>query len=1458
MTLARTRTAARRSGDDYQDLVAAEALLRVLRQPSRYRWVKLEAREAGRLDDVFVYRIDGTVEATQVKFSTDALRLNDPWTWDKLLEETNGRPSLIRTWHESVVRLDGVYPSTEPRLVSNRLAGGDLLLTPDGYVDRDRTDPVVLERLRAQLGDGSDDFLRRFRFEVGEQDLRDLNNRLSREFQALGLPEQNWVALKDAIRGWIRGEGLPETGEISIEHIRSASGWRQLSPLQQSLEIPRDYTLPLQGFHDDFLSSVTHGAGSAIVLTAGPGMGKSTYLSYLVEKLHERGQPAVRHHYSLRTSGDRPERLDARRAAESLMADIETSLNSYVHELPTQNPDPDALRTWLEGVGAQLAEEGKFLVVVVDGLDHVWRARNSREELQKLFDQLLPAPPGIMVVVGTQPVEDQQLPPSLLQFAPKERWIELPRLDRQAISEWLIHHRNLMPAEWASRDMDWHHAELASALHARTRGHPLLMRYTVEQVSSRGGSLTTNSIRAIPETPADTVEDYYRALWVSLPGAARDVVFLLAIARFPWPEGGLFECLRLAGYEQASALVAVSATRHLLADDGLGWSPFHSSLLLYAGQQAGFAEREPALRQAAIEWLEGKAPEYWRRSHLWLLQLDAGDADHLMAGSTREWVVGAIAAGHPLGEIEDVLQAAAFEAIDQSDLTTYVDRGILADTVDRSASDEDVLRWMFAAQLSLGTDDFLEPRSIAGLTELSDRRVLALAQHLHRSGRPEAVKKCFDEINRRLAREAADLQWFGERRERFETVAELAGLAGIEPERFASFAARLRSEDIQASLAISWVAGLRHAHEVRPALRALAEPLSTAAGRRLSCHVAVVGAGEGIALSDTECQLLATPFAWVFRMFHEGDPGGPAPEEPPAPETGGDYAFQEYPGVVAQYAHDLFFFIVVREFQSPGFANRWEPPQTLRSWLASSLETLARGAAEVARAWKSSQGVDVLAGYEATRLLKAPPWGDGMEDRESSAGVRRALRTITEALLILRRAAGGSADLRWDEVEAIASHPFADHGQILRWVAEGTADIEIVALRALCESVDEDLAARIEPFDSRATTFALLATACARYGLRQEAGHHLRRAAENLIAYGSHKDILLHSALNAIEAGADRFEGRRQLWVGLAPAIAAVLEFTDGDETSHLAARFGALLLRFDADLAIRYMKSLMDSEQYHDVEGVLRDLVRSGNLENAELRDLVSTCIDPGSIQLLEDRARGSNQFATEVLELSPQYSSSLAEVDAGAVTSTTGSDIDRVASGSGRPHRHLDFPPERLVDLVRSEALAWPLDRERELSAWLHSWANTERAADALDAAEAYFFEDDRLRVSNQAVAAASKIGGRSRSYRWLVRAQQTNNGWSEYWTSFEEAKERWRWVKQDFPSRWRDFLTESLRPLPGAEPHFGMTIARIVEYLIYFEHWQDAAAVTSQLVATLRDQVSGQALPMPDWTERSAESR
>ena len=1450
----RTRTGARRSGDDYQDLVAAKALLRVLKHPSRYRWVKFEAREAGTLDDVLVLRTDDVVEASQVKFSTDALRPGDPLTWEKLLDQPEGKNSLIQAWCKSIAPLDAIYRTTEPRLVSNRRAGDDFVLTQSGHVDRSRTDPAALEEIQSQLGDDADDFLKRFRFEVDEQDLGDLDESLMREFQALGLSEGNWLSLKEAIRSWIRGEELPETGEIRIDNIRSACGWRQLTPLPQNLEIPDDYTLPDSEFHESFLEQVKKGSGSTIVLAAEPGLGKSTYLSYLVQALRELNQPVIRHHYSLRPTADHLERMDSRRVAESLMANIVVELGAYLGELSNQNPNPHDLSVWLYEVGRQLLEKDQCLVVVVDGLDHVWRAKDSREELVNLFDQLVPVPPGVVLVVGTQPVEDQQLPPSLLTRAPRELWVELPRLDKEAIGEWLNHHRDLMPSEWDQDDHDWLRSQLAESLYSWTRGHPLLNRYIIQRIADGGERLTTDSIEAIPETPTDSLEDYYRALWVGLPEAARDVVFLLAIAKFRWPEDGLFRCLRLAGYERASSATAVAAIHHLLGRDAVGLWPFHGSILLYARQRREFGVRKPALREAVIEWLKKHAPDYWRRSYLWLLQLEAGDANPLVAGSDRQWAVEAVAVGHPLVEVVSVLRTAAWEAIGLADLPKYVDRGVLADAVAYTATNQDeALRWLFAAQLSLGTDDYLEPRAVSGIRELGDPHVLVLALHLHDQGKHDEAIDCFEEINRRLKQEAGDFHLGEDLRRRYEVGSELAGLVGVDPQGFAGFIAQLSAEDIQVSVAESWAAGQRRSGDVRSAVQALGEPISPSVQRCLSRHVAVVGADEGISLSQDERQLLGSAYALVYQRFHEGQLDGSPPEEPTPPDNAKGYRFEEYEHYVGRYVHDLFFFLLIRELQSPGFSSSWSPPTSLRTSLASSLKALAQGAGNVAAGLRHASTVPVTAAYDATQSFRRPSWGDPIDDRESADGVQRALRTITEDLLIFRRTTGGSAKLSWGEAETIASHNFAGFRDILRWTADGTTDIEHQAMDSLCKSLDDELAATIEPFEERATVFSMLATVCARSGFRTKAEHYLRRSSESLIAYGYHKDILLHIVLNAIEAGAQYFETRQQLWFGLAPAISSVREFTDGDETSHLVARLGKLLLRFDPSLAIGYMTSLMDAEKYEDVEEVLHDLVRTGDLTDPVVGALVSTCVEPDAIRLLEERATALDPLAKEILGLRPGFSANFAKRDTGP---RRGADFEGDSAGTRPKDRYLEFPPEQLDELVRSDGLVLPTARADELCAWLCRWAETDRAVDALDAVEPYFLADDRLRVSNQTVAAVRKIGGRTRSYAWLVRAQRSNHGWNEYWTDFEETKERWFSVKRDFPDLRHDFLVKSIRPRRGFSPYFGMTIARLVEYLVYFERWGDAYDVTCQIVDTVGGLVSGQELPIPYWTHPTAE--
>ena len=1464
MALRRTPSAARRSGDDYQDLVAARAMLAFLKSPSRYRWIKLEAREAGKLDDVVVLHTDDTVEATQVKFSTDVLRAGDAWTWKYLLHQGNeGKsPSLIQQWWDSVVKLDQAYGKAEPRLFSNRMAGDDLLLTATGHIDLDKTNHDVLEEIKSQLGDDAADFIKRFRFMTNEQGLPDLQEDLQREFQSLRLPETNWPGFLEAIRSWIRCENLPPNGELRISDIRRACGWTRLAALTQDLEVPPDYVVADKELHEELVKRITDGSEAVTVLTAGPGIGKSTCLSQLVGELQDSGWPVVRHHYSLGPGRDRLERVEAHRIAESLMAELQANLRAYLTGTDTTNPDPaQDLRGWLEHVGQTVSEEGKHLVVVIDGLDHVWRSKDSRDELTKLFDQLLPVPDGVVLVVGTQPVENQQLPVSLLTYAPRNLWIELPPLGEQAVEEWLDHHHNLMPATWFEDNRRWHLRELAKSLHQRTGGHPLLIRYIVERIAGAEEYLTASVVEAIPEPPANSVQQHYQALWSNVPQFAKDVMFLLAIARFRWPLSGLYEALQMAGYDQANAATGVEAVRHLLRSDRIGCQPFHNSVVLFALEQPEFHSRESAMYQAAITWLEEKAPPYLRRSQLWLLQREAGDPKPLMDGTDRQWVVNSIAAGDPLSEVANVLQAAAYEAIKCRDYRKYMDRGILADVVEHSAPIQyDAVRWILEAGLSMAGGEELAAREMTRLSELNDACVASLGFYFCGQGDATETENCFEQIRRRINGESDGFEMWDEHRTRPETLSELAGLIGFDADRFVRFINQFSSDTARVSLVERWTVGLRHCGRRDLAIDALKGPTGTASKRCLSRYLAVDSVSEGIRLRDAEAEILVSPYRSVYQMFREPSATTPLPEDPDLPEEERGLEIDKYQKDIALYVHDQFYCWLVPELQTPGHARQWTAPANTQPWLKSALEALAVGAEEIAAQWHRTGTVAVTAGYMASSSLDYPPFRHPFTDRESADGVKQALRTITEDLLIFRRETGGNATLDWEEVQALAGHRFAGYRAVVEWIAEGIFSAEDDVVSELCDLVDAKLATTVDPFGERATELAMLATICAQHNLPAKAQGYLHQAAENLIGYGYHKDILLDTTLNVMDAVGEHLDPRQSVWAKLAPLIGAVLDFTDGDETKHLASKLGRLMFRLDPNLASTYLTFLMDKEQYWDVQQVLEELVSTGDLSDPDVQALVSTCIDPDAIELLERRADEPDQQAAEILALTPGYSSRLSRRNVErSIRGSSGEDTNDWTPADGvSPEKCLEYPPEDLDEFIRREGSHVPYWLSETLCTWLCCWAETGRAEDAVEAVRSYLLDGDRFRVSNEAIRAVKQIVGRTRSYDWLVKANRSNRGWQEHSTDIDEARELWRWLKHDFPDRQHEFLMASIPPLPGFSWHFGLTAARLVEYLAFFDDWDDACAVARQLVETVTGLACGQQLAVPSWIDMDGEGQ
>jgi hypothetical protein len=169
-------------------------------------------------------------------------------------------------------------------------------------------------------------------------------------------------------------------------------------------------------------------------LWVSPGQGKSTYLRYLCTQLEELEIPYIRHHY-FRDLTDTSGRFSLQEVANCLMAQMEAHHIEHVQGLRN---GPQYRREWIEACATAYATEGKVFIIIVDGLDHGWRENDqNRQPLDSLFRCLFPVPENATVLIGTQKVDEVQLPSLFPSFVSTDDWIPIPLMSLAATRGWL-------------------------------------------------------------------------------------------------------------------------------------------------------------------------------------------------------------------------------------------------------------------------------------------------------------------------------------------------------------------------------------------------------------------------------------------------------------------------------------------------------------------------------------------------------------------------------------------------------------------------------------------------------------------------------------------------------------------------------------------------------------------------------------------------------------------------------------------------------------------------------------------------------------------------------------------------------------------------------------------------------------------------------------------------------------
>ncbi|MCY3791817.1 MAG: ATP-binding protein, partial [Gemmatimonadetes bacterium] len=737
-----------RASFEYQDLVAVDMLIDFLRDRHLYDWVKVEAEDTAfrSIDDVVTCK-DGQFELTQVKFTPDPASRQHSLNWEWLTKHKPKGTSLLQKWSKTTSRHIRDGSLSRALLKTDRRPDDEFKKCLLGNnVVYDRLSSATKQIVDGQIGSraAAIEFFECFEFVHSQERLEtleeDLRARLSYETDNKG-----WAYFRECVRRWgIRKNRPQPDGRIRHHHLVQIFAPERPTPLPQDFIVPHSYRVPDETFHQDFLEKIATSDGVS-VLWGPPGRGKSTYLSHCVEQLRKRKDlVCIRHHYFLRIS----DRTEGRFSYFAIVASLKRQLTDA--RLPAGDADA-GLSDALAVAASELTRKGHRLVVIVDGLDHVWREAQDLTQMEELFGGLLPLPEGVRLVVGTQKVEDQYLPKRLLTSLPKGQWTELPAMSTQAVCDWLMSQWDAgrLPIEQVGhRTAGELIEELASALHRISAGLPLHLVYSVEALLRVGGPIMPESVDKLPVCPSGEIEDYYQSLWVQLSSGSRRVLHLLAGLQFGPPSYGLGSCLS----GEDDWWTALEEVDHLLQHREASVVPFHASLFAFLRGQEEHAEVFGTLVQNVTTWLERDAPKYWRDAWLWVTQAQQGDATRLMEGPSREWAINWLASGYPVDQMIHILNLAEYAALDAQDFPRLIRLRTIKDKV-VSAREYQSSEWgsFLEAALSFSREAELGAVLRDSIPELRTEELIGVVV----SGPSELRQRMLEELNRRNAAPSA-------------------------------------------------------------------------------------------------------------------------------------------------------------------------------------------------------------------------------------------------------------------------------------------------------------------------------------------------------------------------------------------------------------------------------------------------------------------------------------------------------------------------------------------------------------------------------------------------------------------------------------------------------------------------------------------------------------------------------
>lgn len=1453
-------TATPAAGYVYQTMQGVNVLCDWLDAPTRYTRVRFECDDDDvapqGLDDIVAGRPDGRFDLWQVKFTASSGKYALDWDW---LFAKSGKAggksrSNLRKWFDAFEAID---PSRigDVRLVTNRvpdlamefcLAGGrtiDYTLAPD----------EVRTKVENELN-GAANAVRLFdALEVWHSDkgFASLEVQVTQRLRRYGTPE-GVQALKYRAVHWSIEKNQPAPdGWITLELLKVTLGVVAPEPLPENFFIPPGYRVPDTAFYVSFVASIEASPSQPIVLTGPPGRGKSTFLSKVCELLHKKDVPFVRHHYYLSSTDRTLDRHTSFAVQESLLAQIST----FHSDVKVRDK---TLAAALATCADHYKAIGRPFVLVLDGLDHVWRNQgHDKRPLDEIFNQIPPATENLVVVVGTQPVDDAQLPQRLLIEAPRNTWQELPTMSADAVLQYLrkevAQGRLQMDRKGAPAEEELQAA--AAELRVRTNGHPLHVIYAIEELVQSGRTLSKWSVEQLAGDLSHDVKTYYGSLWHLLSASQKDVLRLICEFPFFWPRSAFADIAALAN----SPLPSVEAVEHLLHRSAAGLKPFHESLVVFVSQTDGYDQRVTQLTPHVEVWLAQAAPNALRVNWLWAVKAKQGRPEELIDGLQRDWVMERLQEGYPTELFENLLAEAEECAVQRA---LYADayrlrhlKTRLQNSLSYQLHGADAAR-LKACIWALAPDSSVIEEAIASRHELSTVDTASLGLALYARGDLPAAKRCGDEAFRRYrgeSRFSTGNRGFDARDRQVYlakafSVLDVVGtkpawaielVANSHPSIVWKFLdALVDKADLRSLVGIAMALPDGEPKlmvcdaAVRLALLADADLPAWAEFSQLTCGVLI---GCLAAMTAREIEIWVRPFDvdWL---------------------TG---AYEERQDSLTRLSHDWFFGAVRLALTTKGesFCLSRGPTFPDRENVSDYLNHLGEMGLELGRRWAAREPVSFSYIYEGFAGVSFPGY-QNYQRGQGAADFRSTLHTIAFDVLLLSSVFGRSPQLSPEEMQRIIGLSWFDSDQFRSQYVSGgvkalSDDAAAVFVQSQLATLDADVN---EETGVRMRAFLELCEMALRHDLKSLATDLCRTTWELVLGYSQRKDPALSDVMDALEYLEHIApDDTRRLLADIAPQVHNVLSYTDGKGTRQVLVQADRLLASLSRSALAEKYREHTDAGNWYNAEDSLETYLKTNKKDSAILRAVVRTGLQPDAVDSLRKALNLENPEAKKILAEAEDFIG--ADVGQLAKPTSGGSSlVFKPFPGDVKTYA-LDELSSLLIDLTEYYGARRDVVRD-----WYVHWEAQGRGSELIGILESRLLSescrDNGLNeLLDLAFATKLKLEGAAAAFPYIVQAQLFNGGWAGpmYMESREVTEKRLRLVVTKYPRRCDEFYLKSAFSWLSYPKRTRVIPGELMVFFLGLQHREvEAVRFTEAMVRSVQEDTRTLRLKRPAWAD------